>query len=430
VSDHAPAAPSIWRNASFRLLLSGQLVSQLGNQLQSLALPLVVLATTGSATQAGLVLGVSTATYLLTGLVAGALVDRWDRRRTMIWCELGRAALTATIPVALVWDAVSLPQLYLVAVLAGVLGVLFQTASSTALPNIVSSDQLPEALGATQAASSALSIAGSSLAGAAYALGRAFPFAFNVVSFLVSAATLRWIRTPFQERLEPEPEQEAAATSAGLLREIREGLAWVWGQPVIRLLAVVEAADGFRYGVGYLLIIELARHVGADPVHIGLVFTGAGIGGLVGGLLAGRLVRRFRLGVLAIAMLWAEAVAFPLYAVAPSWAWLAAAAFLESVITPLYSVAMDTYRLSITPDRIRGRVNSALGTVITSAMALGTMASGALLAALGAPALALACSGWLLVLALLTTASRTIRRATAAAVAEPAGTVEPSDAAT
>jgi len=149
------SARSIWRNPNFRLLVSGQLVSQLGNQLQSLALPLVVLAITRSATQAGLILGISTATYLLVGLVAGALVDRWDRRRTMIWCEIGRAGVTASIPIAFTQDAVTLPQLYLVAILTGVLGVLFQTANSTALPHVVTPGQLPHALGATQAASSA-----------------------------------------------------------------------------------------------------------------------------------------------------------------------------------------------------------------------------------------------------------------------------------
>jgi hypothetical protein len=86
-------------------------------------------------------------------------------------------------------------------------------------------------------------------------------------------------------------------------------------------------------------------------------------------------------------------------------------AFLESVITPIYSVAMDTYRIAITPDDVRGRANSAIGTVVTGAMSAGTVLSGLLLASIGAPALALACGVWLLALAALTTSSRTIRGA-------------------
>jgi MFS family permease len=401
----APRA-GVWTNRDFRLLISGQLVSQLGNQLQSLALPLVVLAITGSAIQAGLILGISTATYLLVGLVAGALVDRWNRKRTMIWCELGRAALTATVPVALLLDAVTMAQLYLVAVATGVLTVLFQTANSTALPNIVDEQDVPAALGATHAAGSALGIVGSAIAGAAYATGRAVPFAVNAVSFLASALTLHRIRAEFQEEAGP-----TRPSASELLRDIRQGLAWVWGQPVLRLLTVVEAADGLRYGAGYLIILELARRVGSDALHVGLVFAGAGLGGLAGGLVAGRIARRFRLGPVAITMLWVEALAFPLYAVAPSWEWLAGVAFLESVLTPIYSVAMSTYRIALTPDAIRGRVNGALGTLVTGAMSVGTVLGGLLLASIGAPALALGCGLWLLALAALTTSSGTVRRA-------------------
>jgi MFS family permease len=380
------AFTGIWRNGDFRLLLGGQLISQLGDSLQILALPLIVLSLTGSATQAGLVLGISTATYLLVGLVAGALVDRWNRKRTMIWCEVGRAVLTATVPLAMIFDALTMAQLY-----------------------IVAAHQLPDALGATHAAGSTLSIVGSSIAGAAYALGRAVPFVFNVVSFLVSAVTLRMIRTEFQQ----QPANEATPRGRRLAHEIREGLRWLWGQRVLRLLTIVEAADAMRFGAGYLLIIELARHVGAGPVQVGLVFTGAAIGGLAGGLLAGRIAGRFALGRVATVMLWVEAAAFPLYAVAPSWIWLAVVAFAESVITPIYSVAMDTYRLSITPDRMRGRVMSALQTLVTGGTAVGTMIGGVLLTWIGAPALALACAGWLLALAVLTTASRTLRNARA-----------------
>ena len=280
-NNDVPTALS--RNTDFRLLVGGQLVSQVGNQLQSLALPLVVFTLTGSAVQAGAILAVSTATYLLFGLVAGALVDRWDRKRTMIWSEMGRAVLTASIPVALIWEAVSLPQLYAVAILTGVLEVLFQTANSTTMPHVVAPGQLPAALGINQAASSAVGIAGSALAGAAYAAGPSIPFLVNVISFVVSAASLRAIRPQFQE-----PHRGAVRGTGDFLGEIREGLVWVWRQPVIRLLTMVEAADGLRYGAGYLLIIELARQVGADAFQIGLVFGGAGVGGLVGGLLGSR----------------------------------------------------------------------------------------------------------------------------------------------
>jgi predicted MFS family arabinose efflux permease len=290
--------------------------------------------------------------------------------------------------------------------LTGVLGVLFQTANSTAMPHVVAPGQLPAALGISQAASGAVSIAGSALAGAAFAAGRSIPFLVNVISFLVSAATLRAIRPRFQE-----PLRESVRGAGDVLREVRDGLVWLWRQPVIRLLTLVEAADGLRYGAGYLLIIELARLVGADAVQMGLVFGGVGVGGLLGGLVAARATKRYPLGRIAILLLWAEAAAFPLYAIAPSWGWLALVALVESVLVPIYSVAINNYRLMATPDHMRGRANSAVGTLVTGAMSIGTIASGLLLEHIGATALALACAGWLLALALATTASRTIRNA-------------------
>ncbi|MFG2059171.1 MFS transporter [Micromonospora sp. NPDC048930] len=399
----------LWRQHDFQLLLGGRLISQLGDQLQFLALPLLVVALTGSSTQAGLVLGLQTVVHLAFGLVAGALVDRWDRKTTMIWCEIGRASLTATVPIAAGFGALAMPQLYAVAVLNGVLSTLFGAANSSALPNIVTRAELPSALGAIGAMSNTLRIVGASVAGVAYALGRMVPFTFNAVSFLASAAALRAIHADFQQ------ERATARTSLrDLLADIGHGLSWLWRKRVIRTLALLDAGDSLRYGAGYLLIIMLAQRLHASPAQVGIVFTGAAIGALLGSLLAPALTRRFPLGALSITMLWVEALAFPFYAIVPTWWLLLVVAFAESVVSPVYNVALDSYRLAVTPDALRGRVTSAIDTLTGGAAALGTMASGALIALLGAPTLAVVLAGWLAVLALAATVSRTVRTATAA----------------
>ncbi|MEV4757681.1 MFS transporter [Micromonospora sp. NPDC049559] len=404
-----PTPPrNLWRQPDFRLLLGGRLVSQLGDQLQFLALPLLTVALTGSSTQAGIVLGLQTIVYLVFGLVAGALVDRWDRKTTMIWCEIGRGSLTATIPIAAASGVLGMPQLFAIAVANGVLSTLFGAANSSALPNIVTKAQLPSALGAVGATSNTLRIVGASVAGVAYALGRMIPFGFNAVSFLASAATLRAIRADFQQE-----RPTATAPPRELVADIRHGLSWLWHKPVIRTLALLDAGDSLRYGAGYILIIMLAQHLHANPTQVGTVFTGAAIGALLGSLLAPALTRRFPLGKLSIAMLWVEAVAFPFYAVAPTWWLLLVVAFAESVVSPIYNVALDSYRLSVTPDALRGRVTSAIDTLTSGATAIGTMASGALIALFGAPTLTIVLTGWLTLLALAATLSRTVRTATA-----------------
>ncbi|QLQ36654.1 MFS transporter [Micromonospora robiginosa] len=399
----------LWRRHDFRLLLGGRLVSQLGDSLQFLALPLLVIALTGSSTQAGVLLGLQTVVYLVFGLLAGALVDRWDRKATMIWCEIGRGALTSTIPVAAVFGALGMPQLYAVAVLNGVLSTLFGAANSSALPNIVPSSDLPAAVGLLGAMSNALRVLGAAAAGTAYAVSRMLPFAFNVVSFLVSAASLRAIRTDFQQARVAAPGPPSA-----LVTEVGRGLAWLWHKPVIRTLAVLDAADGLRFGAGYLLIIILAQELHANSTQVGAVFASAGVGALLGSLMGPRLARRFPLGALSITMLWAEALTFPFYAVAPTWWLLSLVAFAESVVSPVYNVALESYRLAVTPDALRGRVTSAVETLTTGGAAIGTTASGTLIALLGTTMLTLMLTGWLALLALAATLSKTVRRARAA----------------
>jgi MFS family permease len=378
----------------------------MGDSLQFLALPLLVIALTGSPAQAGLLLGLQTVVYLAFGLIAGALADRWDRKSTMIWCEIGRGLLAVTIPVAAVFGTLGMPQLYAVAVVSGVLSTLFGAANSSTLPSVVVSGDLPAALATAGAVSNALRIAGAAVAGIAYAASRMLPFAFNAVSFLASAASLRAIRADFQQE-----QTRTAGSPRALVTDIARGLSWLWRQPAIRILALFDAADSLRYGAGYLLIVMLARELHANATHIGMVFAGAGAGALLGNLLAPALVRRFPLGALSITMLWVEALTFPFYAVAPTWWLLAVVASAESVVSPVYNVALDSYRLAMTPDALRGRVTSAIDTVTTGSATIGTAASGALISLLGTTTLTLLLAGWLMLLALAATLSRTVRTA-------------------
>jgi hypothetical protein len=119
------------------------------------------------------------------------------------------------------------------------------------------------------------------------------------------------MRTSFQEETgRPERGERSAARVIG---DIKEGLGWLWHQPVIRFLTLMETGDNLRYGCGYLVIISRAEAVKATPAEIGLIFSGAAVGALAGSLMANRAVARFALGHIAVAMLWAEALIFPLY---------------------------------------------------------------------------------------------------------------------
>jgi MFS family permease len=404
----APALP-LRRNRNFLLLISGQIVSSAGDQVQNFALLLVLMAMAGKTGQIGFVLGLNTASFLLFGVFAGALADRWDRRRTMIWCEIGRASATGGIAAAMSLGELHLAYLYVFAVITGVLSTLFQAASTAALPNVVGPGRLAQAMGTSQGAMNMMRVSGASLGAVVYSFSRFMPFVMNAVSFLVSALTLRLMRASFQESSDlSAPGQRSAGQMIG---DIRAGLGWLWRQPVIRFLTLMQTADNLRYGSGYLVIIALAEGVRATPTEIGLVFTGAAIGALAGSLLAARAAARFRLGHIAVAMLWAEALIFPLYVLAPNALFLGVVAAAESVIAPVYWVAIGTYRLEVTPDQLRGRTSAAVQALTTGALSLGTMLGGTLIALLGARGATLALGGWLALLAISTTLNRQARTA-------------------
>ena len=402
----SPEVP-LRRNRNFLLLISGQVVSSVGDQVQNFALLLLLVATARHTGQVGLVLGLNTASFLVFGLFAGALADRLDRRRTMICCEIGRAVATGGVAAALGLGELRLPYLYAFAVVTGILSTLFQAADTAALPNVVGPGGLARAMGVSQGAANLVRVSGASLGAVVYAFGRVTPFLVNSISFLASALTLRLMRSPFQE----EADRPGKRSAGQLIGDIREGLSWLWRQPVIRFLTVMQTADNLRYGSGYLVIISLAEAVRATPTEIGLVFTGAAIGALAGSLMADRAVARFSLGHIAVAMLWAEALIFPLYVLAPNALCLGLVAAGESVITPIYWVAIGTYRLNLAPDHLRGRTSAAVQALTTGALSLGTMLGGTLIGVLGARDATLALAAWLALLALCTTLNRQARTA-------------------
>src|SRR5947209_7686412 len=105
---------SLWRNHDFLLLWGGQVVSATGSQVSLLAFPWLILAISGSPAQAGLIAAIRSIPYILFGLPAGALVDRWNRKRVMILCDTGRALALGSIPIAFALGHLTTLQLYIV----------------------------------------------------------------------------------------------------------------------------------------------------------------------------------------------------------------------------------------------------------------------------------------------------------------------------
>lgn len=414
MQSHKPATDALplWRNRNYLLLQGGQIVSYIGNQQQFIALPLLVLALTGSVVQAGIAVSLSTIAVLVVSPIAGALADKWDRKRTMVICDAGRMLITLTIPVALWFHTLTMPQIYIVVTIAGVLGTIFSVANSAALPNVVARDQLPLALSQSQAAYSGVRTFGSFLGGTLYSIGNAFPFLVNAISFGTSVFSLGLIRGNLQSRSE--------GSSLPLHKAVAEGFSWLWKQPLLRFLTVVNGADSLRYGAGYLVILVLARELHTSPRGIGAIFTGAAAGALLGNLASNRVRKYVRFGMIAIGMLWLEALMFPLYAVAPTALVMGFIAAAEEFVSPMYTVPLNSYRLMATPDSLRGRTGSTVQLMTQGAQSVGAIIGGILIQGVGAKGSALLLGVWLMILAIATTLNKRVRHASLSAP-EPAG---------
>ncbi len=376
---------SLWRSGDFLLLWSGQTVSTFGTSVSTLALPLLALALTHSPAQAGLISAARLLPYLVLSLPAGALVDRWNRKSLMIRCDTLRWLALGSVPLAFALGRLSVAQLYVVAVVEGVANVFFSLAAVSALPQLVTAEQLPDAWALNETSDEAVHLFGPGLAGTIISLGRttaagaALAYLADSVSYLASVISLRFIRIPFQAERMPTAERRSLRT------EMAEGLRFLWRQRRLRLLALLTTAVNFFQGPIMLAVIVLAR----DTLHLdvrtlGFVFSMGGAGGLLGAVLASRIKARLRFGQIIVgsAVLWTLSAVTLALAAAPLPLMLGLA--LMNLLWPAYAVVVVTYRLSLVSDELQGRINSAFRLLSFGAEPLGTALGGLLLVPLGA----------------------------------------------
>jgi MFS family permease len=399
------ALPPLWRQREYMLLWTGQIAATLGGSASGIVVPLLVLAMTGSATAAGLASALGIVPYILLSLPVGVLVDRWNRQRVMVVCDIGRALATLSLVVALLLDALTLGQLYSVAVLQGICMVFFNLAEVAALPRVVATSQLPLAIAQNQAGHSGAAIAGPALGTWLMQHGdRALPFGIDALGHLASAWCIWKLRTP----LAAAP-LDAAAGPRSLRAEMAVGLRWLWQQPLVRRIAGLTCLSNFVMAAVPLLVIVLAKGQGASEAQIGLAFSASGAGGLLGALAGGWFARRFSFGQVIVGTLAVQAAMLPLLAWAPGPLTLGAAFAVLMFCGPVYNVVQLSRRLAMIPDGLQGRVNSAFRFAANVLYPVGAVVCGALAERVGATATAQAFAVVMAALALAAASSRVVR---------------------
>lgn len=402
----AKTAIPLWRNRDFVLLWIGQAISDVGSGVSALALPLLVLAITHSPAQTGLVTALQAVPPLLLNLPAGALVDRLDRKRLMLVCDVIRGLNVAAIPLALALGHLTLAQLCVFALVEGACAVFYNLANIACLPRLVPKAQVPAAVAQREVTEGAVTLFGPSLGGLLFAAGRALPFVADALSYVASVISLLFIRTPFQG--------ERSTTTINLAQiygEIREGMLWLWHHRLMRFMALVYGLFALTFPGGTLCVIVIAQQRGASSVTIGLIFAFGGIGGILGALLGPYVQRRFRFGRILPVLHWVFALLWPLYVIMPLPLLMGVVEAVLMVNDQVYDIVWPSYRIASIPDALQGRVTSAFRLLSYTLRPIGLALTGFLIQSTGAVHTMLIWGAGLAAIALLVTLNPDVRHA-------------------
>jgi predicted MFS family arabinose efflux permease len=366
----------LWQR-SFRLLWIGETISQLGNAMAVVGVPLVAVIVLHASTFA---IGVLTAAawlpWLIIGLPAGAWVDRLPARRVMIACDVVSVAVYASVPAAAWAGVLTTGQIVAVQLLGGAASVLFMTAYQVYLPSLVKPDELIEGNTKMQGSASAALFAGPSLAGlVAQLLGAVTALLGNAVSFVVSAACLAATRPSA-----PAPVPAPRRTS--LRREIADGLLLVLRDPFLRQLSTFWAVANLALtGYTALLVVFLVRVIGLTPGSVGLLTAIPGVGGILGAVLTGRITGR--LGT-ARGLLVSTLCAVPFGLLIPltghglRLAFYVAGSLLAYTGIAVGNIIIAAFRQSYSPPGMCGRVTATMRFLIFGTSPIGALLGGGL----------------------------------------------------
>jgi predicted MFS family arabinose efflux permease len=373
----APATTELKGNRDFTILWLGDMASELGSAMSMLVFPLLGYALTHSATQAALATTGFFAAGTIMRLPAGALVDRWSRRRVLLISNLASAGVLGVLALLVATGGASIVFLVAAGVVAGVVETFFAPAASASLRAVVPPEALAQAYTRMQARHHVASLIGPPLGGALFGVAASLPFAVDALSFAAFAVAVLFLRAAL-------PAPASGTTGPRRLRaDVFEGLRFLWAQRAAR--AMMFWGGILNFAMVYVLISITLRLVqaGVHPAAIGAVDAIAAAAGILGAAVASRHAHRLPTGATTmISGLVLTAVVVPM-------AWttdvriIGALLALGTFLMPANNAGIGAYLSFVTPDVLQGRMNSATGFVSSGLTPLGPVVAGVLLATTG-----------------------------------------------
>ena len=386
----------------FNVLWFGQTVSELGTRVSMFVFPLVTYAVTGSALLAGIAGGLDLLGLALALLPGGLLADRVHRGRLLRTASGAGVLLYASLVVAGTLAELTVAHLFVVALLTGVCAGLVTPAETSAVRDVVPAHLLPDALSQQQARQHVANLVGGPLGGVLYGVTRWAPFLFDAVTFAVSWVLLGRIRADLSPAPRTGPRPRARD-------DLLAGLRWSWDRPLFRTLMFWGMGSNLTVNALFTAADLRLLQAGYPAWSIGLVGTAAGMCGVLGALAAPRLIERLPTGWLTVVVAWSFV---PL--LVPLIFWNHPAVVMVALSTgvflnPAGNAGISSYRITVTPREVVGRVQATAQFVGWSTLPLAPVLGGGLLTLVGGSATMAILAGLCALVALIPTLSRSVR---------------------
>lgn len=345
-------------------------ISNLGDGIRLGALPLLALTLTDDARLISGVMAITAIPWLVLGPIGGVIVDRANRQTLMIAGQVIRASLALVLAALIATDHVTIWWLFMVAFGLGAGEVVVDTSSQAAVPQLVAPHQLDRANSSLIAAISVLDqVVGVAVGAFLFSVAAGLPFVTDAATFLLGAALLASLRTPLQGTRK--------GRSSSMRQDLAEGFRFLFNHRLLRgMAAAVSTTNLTAAGAFSVLVILVVEELGASEAVYGLVLGIGSVGGVVGSLVAGRIVERLGRGPVLRAMPVVLAAGLLANALAPSYWVVAGSFFVVSFAIVVFNVPGQSLRQAVTPEHLLGRVVTVFRMVGLGAVPFGALLGG------------------------------------------------------
>lgn len=350
------------RHRWFATFIGAHAVGSVANEVARLALPLLILDLTHSIAAAALLRVVQSVPYILFGAPAGALIDRADKRRLLIACDAASALFTVAIPISAILGVFSVELLYVIGFLLGTIEVLWGvTTDFSVVPALVEEDELTDANAIFFGADRFARVLGPALGGFAIAAVGSVNAMWVAALASVPTLALYWRMPPL---LEHDPGDRRPLTPANIAREIGDGFAYVWRDPVLRsLLVVMSIANLGGVGLRTLILYVLREEQRLDEITIGIALSVSGLALVASSVLAPRITRGRPMGEAMLGSAFVAGLAALATAFTGDWRLITAGFTAREVAWQAFIIYAFIPRQRV-PAHVRGRANGAFRTIV------------------------------------------------------------------